>query len=204
MGDLSTTRTLEEVYFHVSDGGLKFRVVEETKVTEPERVLEHGLSDNVYRNYRLEYSLSNFGAGVDGSFPIGSGEIARWLSLALMKVAPLVDYQAATHSWSPFESKGDVSISGGEAVETPKAPVQEDSMSASKTAHRVVQRYLRACAGGCSCGGQCGGSCGGRPQAEQVLHPLDEVSITAMRVADAFQAQVLGPHVTEDPNTPSR
>jgi hypothetical protein len=206
MGTERTRRVLEESYFHTGNGGLTLRIVEEAMVWDPATLMNLPTLEPVSRSYRFEYSFSHMSAMVDGSFPLGTSDIARWLGEALARTVPLLDYQG--DRYHTYDTR-DPSVEGGEEAMAPAStPVQYKSES--KTAHRVLARYLHACEGGCTCGGSCTGTCGGQCSGscggqcsgscgKGEEHPLETVSVTAMRVADAFQSAVLGPRVDREP-----
>jgi predicted RNA-binding protein with TRAM domain len=115
-----TERILEQAYFHIADGGLKFSIIEVT-------------GKSGYKTYRFKHVLSNFGVTSESSFPLGSSDIVSWLTMALNRVSMHVTGSQTERSWQPFEKgPGTISVKNG-------IPIKQAALTL-----RVAARYLKS------------------------------------------------------------
>jgi hypothetical protein len=100
---MSKKRTLEEVYFHIHNGGMVFRIVETTSERESPQYAEPVPNESgaqlaarlanpistqtmVNRRWYFEVRLSSFGSGTSFRFPLGNPTMIKWMIDALTRV----------------------------------------------------------------------------------------------------------------------
>lgn len=99
---MSKKKCLEEAYFHIDNGGITFRIVENTQQRDrvkyapyksgetKEDLLKRmttplGVEKLTNRRYYFEVRTSHFGSGVTFRFPLGNPHIVRWTIEALQR-----------------------------------------------------------------------------------------------------------------------
>jgi len=84
--------TLEQAYFHIDNGGITFKIVEETSERESSRYASDGtmrvvgIETKYNRRWYFEVRTSHFGSGVNFRFPLGNLVMVAWTIDALKRV----------------------------------------------------------------------------------------------------------------------
>lgn len=95
-----TTTVLEDLYFHISNGGLSVKVVEKITVREP--AISQDFAGDTRRKYRMEVTQACMGEYVSFSLPLNSPVMIGTICDALQRTA-----ERMSQSWDDSKDKWD-------------------------------------------------------------------------------------------------